>query len=69
VSLKIYCPDIIIIIIIIIINVLLLSVTVAARFKALTVLERLNTGTVGSKPFRGLGVCLLYFIGTVLLRG
>jgi hypothetical protein len=36
-------------------------ITVAARSNALTVFPRSNTGVVGSKPTRGMDVCVRLF--------
>jgi hypothetical protein len=43
-------------------------ITVAARFKALTVFARWNTRIVGSNPTQGMDVCVLLFCVGVVLR-
>jgi hypothetical protein len=41
-------------------------ITVAARSKTWTVFARLNTGTVGSNPTRGMDVCVCFYSVFVL---
>jgi hypothetical protein len=48
-----------------------LPITVAARYRALTVFARSNAGIVGSNPTRGMDVCVysVFVLGSGIAKG